>query len=50
MPYLKEEEWGLSDYFPINGKLTLSENDKNLHVDLPPIINTGKEEAQNTIL
>ncbi len=36
MPYLKEEEWGLSDYFPINGKLTLSENDKNLHVDLPP--------------
>ncbi len=35
MPLLKEEEWGLSDYYPLNGKLTLSEDQKTLHVDLP---------------
>lgn len=35
MPLLKEEEWGLSDYYPLNAQFTISEDKKTLNIDLP---------------
>lgn len=35
MPLLNEEEWGLSDYYPLNAKFHLSEDKKTLTIDLP---------------
>lgn len=35
MPLLKEEEWGLSEFYPLNAKFTISEDNKTLNIDLP---------------
>lgn len=35
MSELKEKEWGLSDYYPINGNISLDEDDNQLNVDVP---------------
>lgn len=35
MPLLTEEEWGLAEYYPLNAKLTISEDKKTLNIDLP---------------
>lgn len=35
MPRLKEEEWGLTDYYPLNAELSITEEDHTLSVNLP---------------
>ncbi|OIK15535.1 hypothetical protein BIV60_09255 [Bacillus sp. MUM 116] len=35
MVHLKEEKWGLSDYYPMNATLTLNEKENSVNVDVP---------------
>lgn len=49
MANLKEEEWGLRDYFPLNADLTFDEESNVLTVDVPIDHSYGKGSATEVI-
>jgi hypothetical protein len=49
MGNLKEEEWGLSDYYPLNAKFTLDSNNNTITVDVPKEHPYGQGSAAETI-
>lgn len=55
MPMLTEEAWGLSDYYPLNGHLTLNDNETQINLDVPVTHTYGMGSAsemmfQNTLI
>lgn len=49
MGLLKEEEWGLSDYYPLNATLTLDTTNNTVNVDVPYGHKYGEGSASETI-
>ncbi|WP_163184384.1 MULTISPECIES: negative regulator of sigma-X activity [Neobacillus] len=49
MASLKEKEWGLSDYYPLNASLSLDKNERKVIVDVPPDHTYGQGSNQETL-
>jgi hypothetical protein len=49
MAFLKEEEWGLSDFYPLNATFQLDSNNSTVTVDLPSDHQYGQGSAIETI-
>jgi hypothetical protein len=50
MANLKEEEWGLSDFYPLNATMTLVDNDTAVQVDVPANHQYGQGSSNETSL
>jgi hypothetical protein len=48
MEFLKEEEWGLSDYYPLNATFKLDNTNNTVIVDVPNNHNFGQGSASET--
>jgi hypothetical protein len=48
MPRLKEEEWGLMDYYPLNAKLSYDRASQTVNIDLPAQHSYGFGSAAET--
>lgn len=48
MTTLREEEWGLSEYYPVNARLTYNKTENSVNVDVPANHHYGQGAANET--